>query len=150
MCDDECVQKYRDYYRPTAAKIECLELETQTQRDSFLWHTQKKVASQAQLCTKCCTVESTDPTTLVSKIMGYSTTDLSSNKAVNWGIKHESVALDEYHDKHSSEHQNISVLGSGLLIDKVVVFWVHLQPDAVVCSECGRGVASASISEVFV
>ena len=38
MCDDECVQKYRDYYRPTAAKIECLELETRTQRDSFLWH----------------------------------------------------------------------------------------------------------------
>ena len=73
-------------------------------------------------------MESTDPTALVSKNMGSSTTDLSSNKAVNWRIKHESVAFDQYHDKHSSVHQNVSVIRSGLLIDKVNVFWVHLQP----------------------
>ena len=32
MCDGVCVQKYRDYYRPTAAKIECLEVEARIQR----------------------------------------------------------------------------------------------------------------------
>ena len=31
-------------------------------------------------------------------------------------------------------------LGLGCLLTKWMFFWVHLQPDAVVCSECGRGV----------
>ena len=97
----------------------------------------EKVASQAELCTKGCTAESTDPTALVSEIMGYTTIDLSSNKAVNWGIKHESAALDLYHDKHSSESQNVSAIRCGLLIDKVADASCLTVNN--IMTSCGRG-----------
>jgi len=70
VCGWMFVKKYQDYYRPTTAKTECLEVESRTQRDSFLWRMHRKGHITDTAVHMKCYVESTDPTALVSKNYG--------------------------------------------------------------------------------
>jgi len=137
--NDDLVKSYREAC--TTAKIERLEVETREQRDSFLWHMHRKGRiTGTSVHDVMRQTETSNKRTLVSKIMGYSSIDLSSNKAVNWGIQHEAVALEQYRTQHISQHSNATVVRSGLLVDKFDVF-LGVSADAViVCPECGRGV----------
>jgi len=71
--------------------------------------------------------ESRDTENLTSKIMGYCGTDQSFNKAVNWGIEHESVALEQYRAKHALNILIFLSQGQVCLSIKMTYFLEYLQ-----------------------
>ena len=128
-------------YHVTGPQIEMLEKQTRGQSICELWHKHREGRITAsKVYDVAHRLPSTDPSNLVSKIMGYSSNDLSSIPAVKYGVENEPIARDWYANQMRLVHQDFNCRESGFYIYQPKPF-LGASPDGIVsCSCCGRGI----------
>lgn len=116
-----------------------LERSTRKQSRSEAWKIHRMGRLTASLFHRVATLkDSTSPTSLISHIMGYSSS--ISTTAMKWGIDHEEEARREFIGLEQQNHKNFSVRKSGLVVNNS---WPYLgaTPDGIAeCSCCDRSV----------
>ena len=101
-------------YHVTGEQIEMLEKQT---RGQSIWnkHREGRITA-SKVYDVAHRLISTDPSNLVSNIMGYSSDDLFSIPAVKYGVNNEPVARDGYANQMRSLHQNFSCREYGFYV----------------------------------
>eukprot|EP00794_Sanderia_malayensis_P001645 gene1645-1828_t len=116
-------------YHVTQDQIANLEKQTRSQSISNLWYRHREgriTASKVHDVVHM--LPSTNPTKLVSRIMGYSNCDLSKVPSVKYGMDNESSARDWYASEMRTLHPNFSCRESGFNVYKAKPF-LGASPD---------------------
>ena len=128
-------------YQVTDQQITKLEEQTRSQSISNLWYRHREgriTASKVHDVVHM--LPSTDPSNLVCRILGYSSSDLSKVPAVKYGLDNESSAREWYASEMRALHPNFSCRENGFYICKMKLF-LGASPDGIVaCSCCGNGI----------
>ena len=130
------------FYQITITNEEAVAVEERTrkQRESPEWHEQRHGRLTASgFHDVWARKDSTNPDRLVRHIL-YNSTDLSEVPAIQWVIKNESQAQQQYTESMSLRHTNFKCTSVGLVIN---LLYPHLgaSPDGFIsCDCCGDGV----------
>ena len=84
--------------------------------------------------------ESTDTGPILKRIMGYKHNDLSYIPAINWGIRNESIARQQYTSVMSTKHEGFTCSLTGLCVNPLYPH-MGVSPDGMTnCHCCGDGI----------
>ena len=122
----------------TQEQCDAIELTTRRQRESDTWYNQCQGRLTASSFHSVLNMESkTDPTTFLQRVLMKE--DLSHIPAINWGIKNQETARQEYTREMSQRHDDFKCTTAGLVVNPQ---YPHLgaTPDGFVsCTCCGDG-----------
>ncbi|XP_036002672.1 uncharacterized protein LOC118565784 [Fundulus heteroclitus] len=127
-------------YSVSSAQASNLEYATRNQSISPLWYqhrTGRITASKAH--DVLVRQPTTNPDTLVKRIVGYKVYDLSKSAAVKWGTETEDECRQAYSLHQKAGHINFTCRLSGFVIDPNHPFLGASPDGAVNCDCCGNG-----------
>jgi hypothetical protein len=125
----------------TQELIDGLEAKTRLQSQCSLWLEHRKGRiSASKFHDVVVRRDSTNPKNLVLRIIGNKSYDLSSKSEVKWGLNNEEKARNEFIDCMRSDHPDLQVAGSGLLVSKEYPFLGASADGIVTCGCCPKRV----------
>ena len=124
----------------TTEMSEFIEKETRSQYKSTLWFKYRAGRITSSRMKAVCHTDATNPSRGLIKSIFYPEEFAFTSKQTSWGLKQENVARELYLKISTPMHDDLTVSGSGLVINPQWPF-IGASPDgAVECKCCGKGV----------
>ena len=124
----------------TKEMSELVEKETRLQSKSSLWYKYRAGRITSSSMKAVCHTDSTNPSQSLVKSICYPEEFAFTSKQTNWGQKQEKAAKELYLKINISNHDQLVVTDSGLVINPQ---WPYMgaSPDGIIeCKCCGKGV----------
>ena len=124
----------------TPAQAKEVEEKTREQSGSKIWFQQRAGRITASRLKSSVCTDITQPSMSLIRGICYPESNQFKSTATMWGCEHEKVALEIYKRKADTQHTDVEVLASGLVID---TSYPHMgaSPDGIIqCICCGKGV----------